>query len=222
MSVTGIVAALAAEARTLGKLPTGDLLAISGMGPEAATHAALELVAAGARNLLSFGLAGALDPSLVAGTVLLAETVVDESGLAHPTCGPWRERLVSCAASRPVAGGSLLSVGQPLLSPEAKAQARARSGACAVDMESFAIGSVAAQRGLNFAVARVVIDTALDRVPRSVQRATGPRGEVNVPRLTWGLIRAPADIGALLRLSRRYQVAMGSLRYLGERGVGWS
>jgi len=67
VSVTGIVAALTAEARTLGQVPapqagcaapsihslaTGRLLAISGMGPIAAARAAEALVAAGADALL--------------------------------------------------------------------------------------------------------------------------------------------------------------------------
>jgi nucleoside phosphorylase len=179
-------------------------------------------VAAGAHNLLSFGFAGALDPRLAPGTVVLAQTVIDGTGVAHPTCGPWRERLALAAAPRRVVGGSLLSVAEPLASPAAKAQAAVRTGACAVDMESFAIGSVATQRGLNFAVVRVIIDLAGDAVPRSVQVATGPRGEVRVPRLIWGLIRQPADIRLLLQLARRYRTALASLRYLGQRGVGWS
>ena len=229
MSVTGIVAALTAEARTLGPtvhgpavdaLPDGNLLAISGMGPEAAARAALALLAAGARNLLSFGLAGALDPRLTAGTVLLVETVLDGSGTAHPTCGAWRERLARVAASRGVAGGALLSVAQPLLSAAAKAQARQRTGACAVDMESFAIGAVAVQQGVDFAVARVVVDTAADAVPHSVTLATGPRGEVHYPRLILGLLGAPQELPALLRLAQRYRAAMESLRFLGRQGVG--
>ena len=229
MSVTGIVAALTAEARTLGPtvhgpavdaLPDGTLLAISGMGPEAAARAALALLAAGAHNLLSFGLAGALDPRLTAGTVLLAETVLDGSGGSHATCVAWRERLALVAASRGVAGGALLSVAQPLLSAAAKAQARQRTGACAVDMESFAIGAVAVQQGVDFAVARVVVDTAADAVPPGVTLATGPRGEVHYPRLILALLGAPQELPALLRLSRRYRAAMESLRFLGRQGVG--
>ena len=229
MSGAGIVAALTAEARTLGStargpmlhtLPDGTLLAISGMGPEAAARAARALLAAGARTLLSFGLAGALDPRLTAGTVLVAETVMDGAGAVHETCAPWRERLARVAAARGVAGGALLSLAQPLLSAGEKAQARARTGACAVDMESFAIGSVAARQGVAFAVARVVIDTAADAVPRSVTAATGPRGEVNYARLLLGLLGAPQDLPALLRLARRYRAAMQSLRFLGRQGMG--
>jgi len=230
VSVTGIVAALAAEARTLGaaarhgsavgRLADGNLVAVSGMGPGAATRAALDLVAAGARQLLSFGLAGALDPRLGAGTVLLADAVLDEDGAVHATCAPWRERLAARAATRGAVGGAVLSVAQPLLDAAAKAQARQRSGASAVDMESFAIGSVAVRQGVEFAVARVVVDTAADAVPASAMAATGPRGEVRYPRLLLGVLGRPQEIPALLRLSRRYRTAMESLAFLARQGVG--
>jgi adenosylhomocysteine nucleosidase len=190
------------------------------MGPQAAARAAPVLLAAGARQLLSFGLAGALDPQLGAGTVFLADTVLDEAGTAHATCGPWRERLARLAAARGVARGVLLSVAQPLLSADAKAQAWRTTGAAAVDMESFAIAAVAVRQGVDFAVARVVVDTASDALPRSVAAATGARGEVNYARLIAGVLGAPQDLAALLRLSRRYRAAMASLRFLGRQGVG--
>jgi adenosylhomocysteine nucleosidase len=224
VSVTGIVAALKAEARTLGPLPNGQLLAISGMGAQAAARAAEALVAAGAQGLLSFGLAGALDPQLGAGALVLAHRVVDGAGGVHTTYGPWRERLAAQAASLSeacgVVGGGLLSVAQPLTTVEAKSQARASSGAAAVDMESFAIAEVAARMGVKFAVARVVIDRAADALPRSVIRATGAFGDVSLARLVAGLVGAPADLPALLRLPQRYRAALRALRALGQLDLG--
>jgi adenosylhomocysteine nucleosidase len=235
VSVTGIVAALTAEADTLGPLqpghpgaaanmtihtlPDGNLLAISGMGPEAALRASHALVAAGAHGLLSFGLAGALDPGLLAGTVLLSETVTDGAGTVYPTDAAWRARLAA-RAGRDLRGGSLLSLARPLTLPAAKSQAWVRTGAVAVDMESVAIAAVASAGGLKFAVARVVIDTAADAVPGSVTRATDERGEVAYLRLAAGLIRRPVELFALLTLARRYRVALRSLRDLARRGVG--
>ena len=71
----GVVAALVAEARTLGpavrrrdgllSLGNGALLAVSGMGADLAAPAARRLVEAGVSALLSFGLAGGLDPHSV-------------------------------------------------------------------------------------------------------------------------------------------------------------
>jgi hopanoid-associated phosphorylase len=243
VSVTGIVAALTAEARTLGPcrssgVPTnpdgfsintllnGTLLVVSGMGPAAATQAARMLVAAGAQGLLSFGLAGALDPALRAGALLLPQWVTDEAGQVHTTYEPWRERLAALAAARPdaqaVAPGTLLSVMRPLASAATKAQARRRTGACAVDMESFAIAQVAAEQSVKFAVVRVVVDAATDALPRSVTQATGSRGEVNVARLLGGLLRRPAELSILLQLSQRYRVARRSLQYFGRADLGLS
>jgi adenosylhomocysteine nucleosidase len=224
VSVTGIVAALTAEARTLGQLPNDRLLRVSGMGPLAAARAAQALVAAGAQGLLSVGLAGALDPQLHAGTVVLAHSVTDGASGVHTAYGPWRERLAAQAAAvadaRPVVGGTLLSVAQPLTTVASKSQARASSGACAVDMESFAIAAVAAQLGVKFAVARVVIDSATEALPLSIIRATGAYGEVNLPRLVAGLIGAPADLPALLHLPRHYRTALRSLAVLAKLDLG--
>lgn len=224
MSVTGIVAALRAEARTLDPLPKDCLVALAGMGPQAAARAAQELVAAGAGALLSFGLAGALDSQLRAGALVLPDCVVDGTGGTYPTYGPWRERLAAQAASMTqacgVVGGTLLSVALPLATLEAKSQARANTRACAVDMESFAIAQVAARMGVRFAVARVVIDGAGDALPQSVIRATGDFGDVNLPRLVAGLVRAPADLPMLLRLPRRYGTARRALRALARLDLG--
>ena len=71
MTGVGVVAALEAEARTLGPalrrqnglayLGDGAMLAVSGMGGALAAAAARRLVDAGASGLMSFGLAGGLD-----------------------------------------------------------------------------------------------------------------------------------------------------------------
>jgi adenosylhomocysteine nucleosidase len=243
VSATGIVAALAAEARTLGPvqpvrhraagslaihtLPDGTLLVISGMGAAAAAQAARALVAAGVQGLLSFGLAGGLDPALGAGTVLLPRAVTDGTGTVHRAYESWRERLAALmrdsSDTHPlVVDGALLSLSEPLSTPLTKSQARGRTGAVAVDMESFAIASVAIEQGVKFAVARVVVDTAADRLPRSILQATDLRGEVNYSQLIGALLRRPPDIVALLRLARRYRVAMRSLRALARAGVGGS
>ena len=240
MSVTGIVAALAAEARTLTSaqalsrasgglavhtLRNDRLLVISGMGGVAAAQAARALVAAGARGLLSFGLAGALDPGLQAGAVLLPPAVTDGAGEVHSTHAPWRERLAALQAARAdrhgiIVEGALLSVERPLTTSASKSQARARTGAVAVDMESFAIAQVALELGVKFAVARVVVDTAADNLPGTVLQATDPRGAVDYRRLVSGLLRRPSELPELLRLAQRYRVALRSLQVLARLGLG--
>jgi adenosylhomocysteine nucleosidase len=217
----GVVAALAAEARTLGRvvrradglssLGDGALLAVGGMGRHLAALAARRLVQAGADALLSFGFAGGLDPALNAGAVVCPAEIIDESGARLATSAEWRKQL--CAASplrRPVAAGPLLTCAAPIDSVADKALAFRETGAVAVDMESFGVAEVAAEFGLPFLALRVVVDTAADTLPQSVLAATR-EGSLSMRRLLGGLASAPLELLALIRLAQRYRAATRSL-----------
>jgi adenosylhomocysteine nucleosidase len=217
----GVVAALNAEARTLGaalprrdglaSLQDGALLAVSGMGGALAAAAARRLIDAGAAALMSFGLAGGLDPALDAGCVVLPEEVLSRSGARHTVSLDWYGRIRGAvAAQRPIASGALLSDIEPLVSAADKAAAFRDSGAVAADMESFAVAEAARNAHIPFVVVRVICDTARDTLPRAVIAASRG-GAVSLARLTYGLATAPWELLALLRLARRYRTAMRSL-----------
>jgi adenosylhomocysteine nucleosidase len=215
----GVVAALAAEARALGPavkrmgdvacLGDGTLVAVSGMGFAAAARAAARLIEAGAAELMSFGLAGGLDPALAAGSVVVPTEVISRHGGRCPTSEVWRERLTAAIAG-PVAGGMLLTSERAIDRVEDKAEAFRETGAAAVDMESLAVGEIAAARRLPFAAVRVIVDTAADALPRSVVEASRG-GQVRIWRLLGGLALAPAELAALMRLAGRYRTANRSL-----------
>ncbi|MGA8093089.1 MAG: hypothetical protein WB823_02375 [Steroidobacteraceae bacterium] len=219
MKPIGIVSALAAEARTLGpaarhgaelrELADRALLAVSGIGEGAAAAAARRLVLGGAIGLASFGMAGGLDPALICGAVLLPEEVVAPNGAAvSATTSEWRERVrAALPASCVACGGKLLTSDRPVATPEAKAAAWRESRAAAVDMESAAIAQVARQAGLPFIALRVIVDTASDQLPAAVIAASGG-GQLRLGRLLAALLRAPGDVGGLIRLSARYRIAM--------------
>lgn len=223
----GVVTAMAAEARFLGAqvsrrraraaLPDASLVQVSGVGPEAAARAARELVAAGVSALASCGMAGGLDPALRSGTVLLPTEIMARDGTALPTSREWHGRVAGAlAALGPLACGKLLTSARAIDTIAAKAQAFRETGAAGVDMESLAVAQVAAAHGLPFLAVRVIIDGALDAVPRSVMAAMRPSGEVQVGRLLAALVFAPGDVIALLRLARRYRVAGRALTELGR------
>jgi adenosylhomocysteine nucleosidase len=217
----GVVAALAAEARALGPavkrigdvgcLGDGTLLAVSGMGCAAAGQAAARLIEAGATELMSFGLAGGLDPDLAAGSVVVPTEVISRQGDRCLTSEVWRERLTAAIAGHgPVAGGKLLTSAQVIDRVEDKAAAFRETGAAAVDMESLAVGQVAAAHRVPFVAVRVIVDTAADALPRSVVEASRA-GQVRIWRLLGGLALAPAELAALMRLAGRYRTANRSL-----------
>ena len=116
----GVVAALEAEARTLGpaaprrdglsSLRGGALLAVGGMGGVRAAIAARRLVDAGAAALMSFGFAGGLDPSLSAGSVVLPGEVISIDGVRFSTSAGWCAELrLAILGRRPVIAGKLLT-----------------------------------------------------------------------------------------------------------------
>jgi adenosylhomocysteine nucleosidase len=217
LKALGVVAALSAEARALGRRD-GYLLAVSGIGGAAAATAAVELIGAGVTALMTFGMAGGLDPQLAPGSVLLPVEVMSREGARFATARLWRERL-STSLSRhcAVSAGLLLTVERSIASPEAKAAAFRDTGAAAVDMESVSVAQVAAEHRLPFICVRVIVDSAADALPRAVVAASGS-GRLQIARLLAGLIAAPGDVGALLRLTQRYRIAMRALRMVARAG----
>ena len=224
----GVVAALAAEARTLGKavrrrdglwsLSDGALLAVGGMGEVLAARAARSLVDAGAAGLLSFGFAGGLDPSLSAGTVLLPTEIVSGKGGRFMTSTDWRERLCVAFAERRPAAGALLTSAAPIDSVADKASAFRETGAVAVDMESLSVAEVAAAHRLPFIAVRVIVDTAADVLPRAVL-AANRAGSLSLRHLLGGLALAPLELVVLIRLAQRYRAATRSLAGVARAGL---
>lgn len=223
MKPIGIVSALAAEARSLGasvphgaglrQLADGALLAQSGIGESAAAAAARRLVLAGAKALASFGMAGGLDPALICGALLLPEEVAAFTGVeasaqaaAWSTCAEWRQRVRIALAGSCIAGAGRLITSDRPLGRDAKAAAWRHSRAAAVDMESAAIAQVALQAGLPFIALRVIVDTSADELPRAVLTASAG-GRLRVGRLLSGLLRDPAELAPLIRLSARHRIA---------------
>ena len=217
-----MVAAMAAEARALRPLRRnaaglslrndGTLVSISGIGGPAATAGAHALLTHGATALMSFGMAGGLDPTLRPGRIVLPHRVITLDGAAYATARAWGAGLAAQvpAGMPPPAHGVLLTTDRAIDGAEAKAALFRATGAVAVDMESAAIAKVAAEHGLPFMAVRVIVDAAEDTLPPSVVAASDA-GELNLTMLLAGLLRAPAEILPLLRLAHRYAAAKRSL-----------
>jgi adenosylhomocysteine nucleosidase len=229
LNVVGVVCALASEARHLGpatrrhqpltSLADGTLLAVSGMGTAAAAQSARALIGAGAGALVSWGMAGGLDPALAAGRVFLPAEVVSTEGDAVTTDPRWRERLGEAIRARaPVTHGKLLTSRKAVGSRADKANLFRQTGAAAVDMESLAIAEIARTHQLPFIAVRVIVDSAEDALPRAVTAAADAEGHLQVWRLMGELVRAPAELAPLLRLAQRYRAANRSLAAVARAG----
>ena len=148
----GVVAALEAEARTLGpaarrrdglaSLRDGALAGRRAAWARAAAAAAAHrLVDAGASALMSFGLAGGLDPSLTAGSVVMPGEVISRDGARFPP-RPGGAGSCALAISRARAGVRRHTAHQRAAhrhGSRTRPRAFRETGAVAVDMESLAV-----------------------------------------------------------------------------------
>jgi len=230
LSESGIVTALAVESRTLGRLkPAGALIAtlpdgtrvtVTGMGPTAAAEGARRLIACGARALISWGMAGGLDPALRAGTLVLPREVISMQGERFLTALQWRTSLARAVpAVHTVTDGALLSCGAPLGSPADKAAAFRTSGAVAVDMESEAVAEVAARERVPFLAVRAIVDTADEALPPALTAAALAAGTMRGQLVIGALLHAPGEVAALMRLAWAYRAARRSLVVAARSGA---
>jgi len=180
----------------------------AGLSRRAAQTAAQALVGQGVSALMSFGIAGGLDPAAPTGM-----TVIDGNGL-------WAARL--CGHFPFASLGKLANAESVITTPSDKAALLAATGALAVDMESAGVAEIAAAHGLPFIAVRVVADTAHDTLPPVATAAATIDGRVRMLACIAGALMHPSQIPDLIRLGRRTAVATAVLRRLAESDALYS
>ena len=188
----GVVTGLEAEARIAQTL--GVPVAVGGGQAEGAAAASERLAAEGVSALISFGLAGGLDPALSAGTVLVPTAVLLD-GERWEADGALMDRLGGATP------GALYGGGEVVASAAAKAALFARTGAVAVDLESAAVARAARRHGLPFAVLRAVCDGAGRDLPRAALMALDGAGRIGGLRVAGAAASRPWELAGLVRLA---------------------
>lgn len=164
------------------------------------------------RAVVSFGIAGGLDPALRPGDVVIATGIVTLAGrfdsdpalvasLAHALSGPG-SRLVQA---------DLAGADAAVLSVAAKADLHRASGAAAVDMESHVAAAFARRHHLPFVALRVVCDPAERALPAFAAAALTPEGEPDIRAVLGALLRGRARVRELIRLGRDSSAAFAAL-----------
>ena len=149
----------------------------------------------GEGRLVSFGIAGALDPDLEIGTVIDATRVVDEGGAVL-----WEGAPLGVRAART---GTILGASRIIDRPEERKRLRDASGADAVDMESGAL----ARSGRLAGCIRAISDTP-SRGLAGLAEGAKASGDVDYVGLARGFLRAPR---ATVRAARDARRALKSL-----------
>jgi hopanoid-associated phosphorylase len=172
------------------------------------------------RGVVSFGVAGGLDPSLKTGDVVVATEVMagDTRFLADMALN---EEMIASAAlkrsrltrrRRRVIRGGLAGVERVVAGRSCKAALHSETGAAAVDMESHIAAAYAASAGIPFAALRVISDPAHRALPELAQSAIKPNGDIDVRTIVRGVVRNPRSLRALVSTGIDFNRALRSLR----------
>ena len=182
MTSLGVVTAITAEARSLTRkaigydrsfqLPEGPLIQVSGVGPDKACQAALNLLEKGARALASWGSAGGLTATLSPGTLILPQKILSANGVTYQADLEWHDRLRKCLSAHiDLCTGPLVESPVILKRPSEKKALFDRTGSIAVDMESATIAAVAREASVPFVAIRAIADAYEMTIPEGVLSA---------------------------------------------------
>ncbi|MDQ8727742.1 phosphorylase [Bradyrhizobium sp. LHD-71] len=168
---------------------------------------------ASVRGIISFGIAGGLDPSLKAGDLVVASEIMTGEG-RWATAPALSEALIEGTniGRRKIVGGSIVGAEEVILDPRDKISLHEQTGATAVDMESHIAAAYAASVGLPFAALRVINDPASRALPALALNALKPNGDICPRKVLRGVARKPSVIPSLMRTAHDFNRAIATLR----------
>lgn len=164
---------------------------------------------------IAAGLAGSLRPQYEVGRVCVSRdmmelestrTVAADVGLVGEAekCGATvMERLLTSSAM--------------ILTAEGKSRLGKMAGA--VEMESFAVASEAAAKGVPAIAIRAISDGADEELPMNFGELLDENGSVSKAKAARALVRAPRNLPAVMRLGRQSKAAAANLADFLERYV---
>lgn len=208
----GHVVAVVGLAREAAVLRGLEVVTVAGGGAPERLASELNEAVQGADGIISFGMAGALDPALQVGDWVIGERVGENR------CDPaWVEAL-----SRRLPGariGPIHADGRLISEPADKLDLHQASGALAADMESHVVARIAAQAGMPFAVLRCISDEAEAALPPAIALAMKPGGGLALGAVLGSIAREPAQLPRLARTVARFERAYRALK-TGARQAG--
>lgn len=228
MIQVGIVVALPEELQALTqyRIDSGQwkrlsdqlLVAVSGTGSTQAAIAANNLVDQGARALVSWGCAGALDGRLRPGHLVVPKKIVAANHDRYLSDLRWRQNI-SCALSMKfdaVNSGRLFQSSEIVSTTSEKNTLARIYQAVAVDMESAAVAKVAKKNNYPFVAIRAIADPLKLSLPRAVSYSLDESGNVCFARLFKYLFSHPWEILPLACLGYYFSRARKTLRQVAK------
>ncbi len=219
MKPVGIITGMLAEAECISVAETPHTIFCAAGSPGRARFGALKLLEEGADRLISFGIAGALDPARSPGDIVLASHVEDHAGQRFSTDSAWRQELARRYRNiGSVTEGAIVTADSAVAATRDKATLFNRTKAVAVDMESTGVAAAALENGIPFLAIRVIADTSTFTLPHCALVGLGKDGSARPGTVLAHLAARPWEFSALLRLTGASKIAMSYLSRIASVG----
>ena len=194
--------------REVATLRQSGIVVVAGGGDPVGLRARIELAAAGAAGIISYGMSGALADGLKIGDWVVGDRL---SGAIDLECDPdWAAALLAQLPGARM--GGYFADGRMIATVAEKLALGECHNALAVDMESHVAGAVAAERGLPFAIARCVSDGARHLLPHAITVSMRPDGGVDGKAMLRSIAARPGQVADIARTTAGFARAMGELK----------
>ncbi len=181
---------------------------ICGGGDGERLAADLARLGPGAAGIISFGVAGGLDPSLKSGDLRVGSGVVTAGGTRYPADPGWASRLSTRLG---VPAALFAAVDTPLADVAGKTALHAATSAATVDMESHLAAQAAQAADVPFAALRAVTDPAGRSLPHAATVGMRADGSVALPAILASLTKKPGQLPGLVRTGLDARKAFAAL-----------
>ena len=196
------------------------VLALTGMGEEAAGEAAKRVVALWQPQvLISLGFSGALLPGLAPGDLVLGgafHRYDPADGRLDEVQAPAPPRPLEALAGYLTAAGLPAAIGSCVTTPcilhkGSQGGALQQLPQPALDLETAALAALALEAGIPFLALRVITDTGGEEIPDFIREGWEPGYGPGLPKVLCWLAGDPRRLKAMLHLWRRSRLGAARL-----------
>lgn len=207
----GFVTGINSEAKILES--SNAIVFCSNMMPRNVVSGTKKLISQGADLIISFGLAGALDPGLKSGSIIISTQVLTPS-YKKISCNPSLgikifnlKKSKSGVYFRPIVGSNY-----PITSATEKKKIFKNSKAAAVDMETHIAAQIAQKQRVPFLAIRSICDTANQNLPDFVATIIKNQKKLNILQVLRLIVSRPSELKKFSKLIINYRRGIKSLR----------
>ncbi|MEE8127283.1 MAG: hypothetical protein V3T45_01925 [Nitrospinaceae bacterium] len=188
------------------------VLVRSGMGRDRARRALVEVAERyDLKELISIGYAGALDPSLEVGDLVVADKIIEmDSSRSDEDMKSYSLNKEIFNTTGEIHRKILLTVDCVAATPKEKKKLREKYSAVAVDMETSALAEKVQAWNLPFISVRCITDTA-DQELIDCSHLVEEDGEVSKLKAGWHVLTHPGDLKGMIELGQHAKIATANL-----------